>query len=127
MKSTSLKLLPALVLIVSSLVSNPAIAAQPTWCKKPELTNIEATICNDDTLSKADSLLDQMYRAVLSYRGLEGHEGMWPGEIISDQQEFLEKRNKLSTKSDILEIYTTRIKSLTNMLKLRWQPSKQPK
>ena len=122
MKLNAIKIAPALVLLVSSTLPSSAIAAQPVWCKKANLTVTETTICDDNTLSKADLLLDHMYRAVLSFRGLEGHEGMWPGEIISDQRDFLEQRDKLTDKAEILDVYTTRIKSLTQMLKLRWQP-----
>ncbi|MFT5897025.1 MAG: hypothetical protein ACI8VW_003909, partial [bacterium] len=109
MKSQKMKLLPSLVLLASSFMPISVIAAQPVWCNNAGLLEAEITICNDETLSKADSLLDQMYRAVLSFRGLEGHEGMWPSEIISNQRDWLEQRNKLSGRFDILDAYTTRI------------------
>jgi uncharacterized protein len=98
-----------------------AMAAQPPWCNKVELSEVEITICEDKTLSKADSLLDQMYRATLSFSGLAGHEGLWPSEIIADQRNFLEQRKTLSGKADILDAYTARIKVLTHMLKTRWE------
>jgi uncharacterized protein len=122
MKLKAIQFLPALALLLSSAMPGSVMAAEPPWCKKAELTQVETTICEDKTLSKADSLLDQMYRATLSFSGLEGHEGMWPGEIISDQRDFLEERNKLTGKADILEAYTNRIRTLTLMLKLRWEP-----
>ena len=118
----TIKLLPTLALVVSSVLSNSALASEPAWCETTELSSTELTICNEPTLSKADLLVDQMYKAVLSFRGMEGHEGMWPGEIISNQRDFLEQRNKLTKKSDILTAYTQRINALSNMLQLRWQP-----
>lgn len=119
MKLQAMKLLPALILLISSAMSISAIAAQPAWCNKTNLLEAEVTICNDKILSKADSLLDQMYRAVLSLRGFEGDNGIGPGDIISDQRDWLEQRNKLSGKPDILDAYTTRLKALTVILKLR--------
>jgi uncharacterized protein len=117
-----MKLFPPMALLISSCMPISAIAAQPAWCNKADLLDAEATICNDKTLSKADSLLDQMYKAVLSFRGLEGQEGMRPSEIIANQRDWLEQRNRLSEKSDILDAYTTRIKTLTQMLTPRSQP-----
>lgn len=122
MKLQAMTLLPGLVLLISSSIPTSAMAASPPWCEKVELTEVEITICDDKTLSKADSLLDQMYRATLSFSGLEGHEGLWPSEIIADQRDFLEQRNTLSGKADILDAYTARIKVLTQMLKTRWEP-----
>ncbi|MFT5895426.1 MAG: hypothetical protein ACI8VW_002301 [bacterium] len=113
------KLLPLLIIVISSFMPISAFTAQPVWCSKTDLLDTEITICNNKTLSKADSLLDQMYRAVLSFRGLEG---MWPDEVTSNQRDWFEQRNTLSEKSDILDAYTTRIKALTQMLIVRLQP-----
>ena len=121
MKLQVMTLLPALALLICSSMPMSAMAAQPPWCKKVELSEVEVTICDDKTLSKADSLLDQMYRATLSFSGLEGHEGLWPTEIIADQRDFMEQRNTLSGKADILDAYTARIKVLTHMLRARWE------
>ncbi len=118
------KLLPIALVLFITQTSTPSFAATPAWCTADTLTPVEQTICDDTTLSQADALLDQLYRAVLSFRGLEGHEGMWPGEIISDQREWIEQRNTLQGRSEILEAYSNRIQTLTQVLKLRWQPLK---
>lgn len=119
MKLQIMTLLPFLSLLISSLMPTAAIAAQPAWCSKTDLLEAETTICNDKTLSRADSLLDQMYRAVLSFRSFEGDSSIGSSDIISDQRDWLEQRNKLSGKPDILDAYTTRLKALTVILKLR--------
>lgn len=124
MKFQTMKLSPAWVLLTGFFMTPAALAAQPAWCSKGNLQETETIICNDATLSQADALLEQMYRAVLGFRGLEGHEGVWPGEIVADQREWVSERDRLREKADILDAYSERIKSLTQMLKLRWQPKK---
>ena len=103
-------------------VSPSSIAASPAWCNAETLNPTEQIICDDPTLSQADALLEQLYRAILSFRGLEGHEGMWPGEIISNQRDWIVERNNLRDRGEILDAYSARIQSLTSVLKLRWQP-----
>lgn len=123
----SLKALFVIQLLCMSLlclvVQTTAHAATPIWCSAESLNPTEQLICDDPTLSKADALLEQLYRAILSFRGLEGHEGMWPSEIISNQRDWIASRNSLTDRSDILDSYAARIQSLTNVLKLRWQPN----
>ena len=103
-------------------VSPSGVAASPAWCNAEALNPTEQIICDDPTLSQADALLEQLYRAILSFRGLEGHEGMWPGEIISNQRDWIVERNNLRDRTEILDAYSARIQSLTSVLKLRWQP-----
>lgn len=110
------------ILLVVFQLPTMSYAATPAWCNANTLEPAEQIICTDPTLSKADALLEQLYRAILSFRGLEGHEGMWPSEIISNQRDWVATRNTLTDKSDILDSYSARIQSLTNVLKLRWQP-----
>jgi len=66
-------------------------------------------------------MVAQLYQSVLAFRGTEGHEGHWPGEVISNQLDWIEHRNSLTEKADLLEAYVERIQILANALKNRWQ------
>lgn len=108
-----------LLLLLVSYTTLPANASEkPAWCSKKALTDTEITICNDKNLSKADRLLDQMYRAVLSFNELRDDESVRSSDIIADQHNWIEKRNTLSDKAEILDAYSTRIKILTRMVKV---------
>ncbi len=106
--------------LLSLFITHSALAAAPKWCSAESLTPVEKTICTDPSLSAADIMVDQLYQSVLSYRGQEGHEGHWPGEVISNQRDWLASRSLLIEKSDILDAYTARINALANALKNRW-------
>jgi len=106
--------------IFGSSLTSVAIAETPAWCNAESLNPTEQTICNDVTLSKADSLMTQVYRTLLAQPKQAGEESLGPSEIISDQREWINQRNQLVEKSDLLDAYTARIQALTNVLVRTW-------
>jgi len=66
-----------------------------TWCNAKKLSIPEQNICGSVNLRAADSLLNSTYKKLLSFRGKEGQEGMWSGEVKSNQLEWMKERNKL--------------------------------
>ncbi|EIJ36301.1 lysozyme inhibitor LprI family protein [Thiothrix nivea] len=87
------------------------------WCKANTLSATEKLICADAGLQAADNLMDSLYQEVMSYKGKPGHEGMWSGEVQSDQQDWLKSRNQLSAKNPLMDSYLQRIGELQTTLK----------
>ena len=79
---------------------------------------VEMLICGDDTLLAAERLMSRIHGDLMSYRGKEGHEGMWPGEVKSNQRDWLVSRNKSKNETDILDSYMSRIQELYRVLKV---------
>lgn len=106
-----------IVLIAASLLlsSSPVFADQchPEWANgNQQLTSVERIVCEDKTIAAAAVLMADIYDEIMSYSGKEGYEGMWHREVKENQQEWLEKRNSLKTRDEILESYMTQIKAL---------------
>lgn len=86
--------------------------ASPKWCEADKLTKVEQVICDDNVLATSDILMASLYKEIMSYRGKEGHEGHWPGEIISNQRDWVKERNATSKRVKLLDLYMTRIQEL---------------
>lgn len=114
-----------IVLAASVLLSlNSPISADtktngPQWCESDKLSKVEKVICGDVVLSASDVLMSGLYKEVMSYRGKEGHEGHWPGEVISNQRDWVKKRNESADRVKILDAYMTRIPELYRLLQNR--------
>ncbi len=111
----------ALAVIVLFLVTSQPVsvfAATPAWCSANDLSEAQLDACDDPSVSQADQMVTQLYRAVLALRGISNRTGIRPAQIISDQREWVENLGQLSDAEDIREAYTNRIQALTNVLKL---------
>jgi len=86
--------------------------SMPKWCSSDRLSKTEHIICSDRFLREADILLSKTYKKLMSYRGKEGHEGMWYREVKDNQKDWLKERNRLSDRSKIMDSYMDNIKLL---------------
>lgn len=91
----------------------------PSWCETEELSKTEKVICDDPILASSDILMTGLYAEVMSYRGKEGHEGHWPGEVKSNQRDWMEKRNESADREKLLDAYMMRIQALYSALQNR--------
>ena len=101
------------IIIVASVMTFGILAyadSTPKWCSSNKLSKAERIICSDRFLQEADVLLSKTYKKLMSYRGKEGHEGMWYRELKDNQEDWLKERNKLSDKSKIMDSYMDNIK-----------------
>ena len=106
----------AALLSLFTLQSATAHESAPKWCKSSNLNAVETMICGDKALSGADMLMSHIYQQVMAFRGEEGHEGHWPGEVISNQQDWISARNKAKSQAQILDAYMTRNQELYRIL-----------
>ena len=88
----------------------------PKWCKSTGLTSVETMICGDKALQGADTLMSHIYKQVMTFKGKEGHEGMWYREVFSNQQDWIKARNRSKSKAQVLDAYMTRNQELYRIL-----------
>lgn len=109
-------------IIFASAISAFAISAVQAdctvqWCSAKNLSASEKLICSDVGLKAADSLMDNIYKELMGYKGKPGYEGMWSGEVESGQQDWLKSRNQISVKTPMMDSYLQRIGELQDTLK----------
>lgn len=118
-----MKILKTILMAWSLLfLLNTSVLAEeykPKWCEAEKLSEVETLICEDGTLRSADALMDQLYKELMSYKGKEGHEGMWYREVKSDQIDWLAKRNNAKNRVEVLDAYMSRNNELYSFLKDR--------
>ena len=119
MSITKLMLTTSVVLSLSSAAFADTNATGPKWCSADSLSKVEKVICDDAVLAASDVLMSGLYKEVMSYRGKEGHEGNWPGEVISNQRDWVVKRNESTDRVKILDAYMARIPELYGVLQNR--------
>lgn len=91
----------------------------PKWCESASLSKVEKLICGDKSLRAADVLMSGVYKELMSYRGKEGHEGMWGREVSSNQKDWIEERNKMTESSKLMDAYMSRTQELYRNLQQR--------
>ena len=106
-----------ILLSMAVLTLSAQANSTPSWCKSKNLKTVEQYICDSQILGSADTLLNELYKSVMSYKGKEGQEGMWAGEVKGSQVEWIKERNKLEDEDEVLGSYMGRIDDLYATLK----------
>ena len=111
-----------LTIILSMAVLTLSVQADctPKWCNsKKGFSTAEQYVCSSKILGSADTLLNEIYAQVMEFKGKEGQEGMWAGEVKGAQLNWIKQRNKIDDEEEVLASYMGRIDTLYSTLKVK--------